>query len=374
MRIPHGVAGLVPLVLLVLAGGCLQSDSTLEGPALTMGTSGEAWVEAWDPVGPPSVPTVTELDVVLGLSEEQARVAEGALTAWQAEMETWRAAMQARMHDGRPGPPPGGHGLPGGFGEFEPPMLAFLETLVPVLDAEQVGPLAHLLAEKRDQRPPHVGDDGHGHGGPGHEGGHHGGGIGMGPHGDPGMFLGRILARIDGLTAEQIEQIRIVLEGARPEFHDLRIAFVAGTISAEELRDRARALRERIEASLRSILDVGQFAALEAAIAEHRAEMASRRLATLAQGVARRLEFLAKVLGLTAEQKAMVAAVLEESVAARRAVLEALRDGTIEIEDALYQGYVIATRTANAIRALLTPEQAAILDALKRLLPGHCAP
>jgi Spy/CpxP family protein refolding chaperone len=188
------------------------------------------------------------------------------------------------------------------------------------------------------------------------------------------MFLGRILAQIDGLTTDQIQQIRVVLEGARPEFHDLRIAFVTGTISAEELRDRAKALRERIEGSLRSILTAEQFAAFEAALAEHRAEMASRRLATLAQGVARRLEFLANVLELTVEQKAQVAAVLEESVAARRAVLEALRDGTIEIEDALYQGYVIATRTADAIRALLTPEQAAIFDALKRLLPGHCAP
>jgi hypothetical protein len=80
------------------------------------------------------------------------------------------------------------------------------------------------------------------------------------------------------------------------------------------------------------------------------------------------------VLGLSDDQSAQVTSILEASVAQRRAVLEALAAGTIEIEDALYQGYVIAQDTDAAIRAVLTPDQVTVFDALKKLLPGHRGP
>jgi len=187
-------------------------------------------------------------------------------------------------------------------------------------------------------------------------------------------FLGRLVHELDGVTDEQREQIHEALAGKRQEFFELRQAFAEGTLSAEELHDRAKALRESIESALQSILTGEQYEALEALVAEHRAELAQSRLDRLEEGVARRLDFLSNVLTLTDDQRAQVSAILEQSVAARRTVLEALRDGTIEIEDALYEGYVIAQDTADAIRALLNPEQQVIFDSLRRVLPGHRGP
>ena len=211
-------------------------------------------------------------------------------------------------------------------------MLAFLEAVVPVLDADQVATLAEELEAQCNERPQV------------YRGGR-GGGQGRGPHGrgphgrGPGMFLGRILHDLDGVTDEQAGQITEALDGNRQEFFDLRRAFAKGTISAEELRDGAKALRESVERALQSVLSDDQYSALEAALAEHRAEIATRRLENLEQGVARRLEFLTKVLALTDGQPAAVYAVLDESVV--------------------------------ALRALLTPEQAEIFDSLRNLLPGH---
>lgn len=350
---------------LMLAAGCLQSDRGTDGESPTLAPqAGESWVEGWNSVGPPALPSLEELRTELGLTEEQSGVVEAALGTWQAGMEVCsdriRDRARDRLHDGRGGPPPGGHGMPGGFGEFEPPMLGFLESVVPVLEPGQVSTLADLLEARCNERPRFR--EG--------RGGRHGHGPGPGP----GMFLGPILQQIEGVTAEQGAQIREALEGMRQEFFELRRAFAAGTVSAEDLRDRAKELRESIEAALREILTAEQYAAFEEAVAEHRADMAERRLENLEEGVARRLEFLGNVLGLSDAQKAQVAAVLDESIAARRTVLEALRDGSIEIEDALYQGYVIARETADAIRALLDPEQVEIFDSLKRLLPGHRGP
>lgn len=368
MRFPM-VMRLAPLALLLaFVPGCLQSDrNAAEDAGLAAEVAGESWVEAWDSLAPPAVPTLDDLQAALGLTEEQSPVVAEALATWQSAMEAHRAAMQERRGEGRGGAT-GGHGVPGGFGEHEPPMLAFLETVAPVLDSNQVASLANLLETRCNERP-----DGR-RGGYG-QGGRHGAGRGPGRHGrGPGLFLGRLVHELEGVTDEQRTQIHEALAGKRQEFFELRQAFAEGTISAEELRDEAKALRESIESALQSILTAEQYEALEALVAEHRAELAQRRLDRLEEGVARRLEFLSNVLTLTDDQRAQVSAILEQSVAARRAVLEALRDGTIEIEDALYEGYVIAQDTAGAIRALLTPEQQVIFDSLRRVLPGHRGP
>ena len=129
-----------------------------------------------------------------------------------------------------------------------------------------------------------------------------------------------------------------------------------------------------LETTLQSVLTDAQQATLEEAMAEHRAAVSERRLEKLDAGVQRRVEFLNSVLELTDAQFAQVESILTATLPERRTILEALRDGSIEIEDALYQGYVLAEQTAASIRAVLTAEQTVVFDALKKLLPGHRGP
>ena len=110
------------------------------------------------------------------------------------------------------------------------------------------------------------------------------------------------LQRLTGLEREKIEA----------EYRELcdEIARLEAIYSRHdpesELSRVNRALAEadvladgpRISGELESILSEEQFAALEAAIAEHRAERTQRRIDNLGEGLDRRVEFLTNVLGL----------------------------------------------------------------------------
>lgn len=349
-------AGLALGAIALAGAGCVQSDSpTAVTETAASAAQGETWVEAWDSVQPPALPTLVELTTALTLTEKQIPVVSAALADWNAAEAAFRERIRDRMHDGRPGD--AGFGVPGAAGENEPPLLTFLGTVVPVLEPAQVDELVALL-QARMQAGPH--DEGMGPHGPMH---------GPGP-GGPGPFLGDALHELD-LSADQRDALREQLHESGQAFHDLRVSFAEGTITAEQLRDGAKALREQLETVLAGILSDEQLATLHEAMAEHRAEVATRRLATLEQDIQRRAAFLEKVLQLTPSQASAVSGILEGTVPERTAILTALRDGTMQIEDALYQGYLLAEQTAAAIRAELTPEQAAVFDALKMLIPGH---
>lgn len=355
-----------------LLGGCLsdadRSTDDAAAAAAAATATGETWVEAWDASGPPGFPTAAELSAGLSLTDEQAAVVNAALNEWRARMEEQRRRMEQRRNSQ-------GHGMPGAFGENEPPMLAFLEAVVPALDTDQVATMAGLLERKHDEAgEPGMGPGPRGSRGGGvRPGGRPGGPGGPGFGGPIGGVLRELRDELD-LSADQLTALHDALRASHDTFRDLRRQFRDGSITAEELRDAARDARLALEEQLAEILSAEQYTLLMDTLAEHRTEMIDRRLAHLDEGAARRLEFLTNVLQLDDAQAAQVETVLDDSMDARRAVLEALRDGSIEIEEALYQGYLIAQSTAAAIRDLLTPEQQAVFDALRTLLPGHGGP
>jgi len=344
---------LTPFVILAAAtlGGCLTEADRTDGSAADAAATatGETWVEAWDASGAPGLPTPDQLRSALSLTDEQAAVVQAALTEWARNMEQHRNVRA--------------HGVPGGFGDLEPPMLAFLQGVIPALDAGQVRTLATILERNREQLGPMMGDGRH-------PGGRPGGPRFGGPIGD---VLRDLRDELD-LDDAQRQALAVALHDSRDTFHALRRAFVNGEITAEELRDAAKAARVALETQLATILNDDQYALLMNALAERRSEMATRRLEHLEEGVQRRIDFLTTVLSLDDAQAAQVQSILLATIPLRQAILEGLRDGTIAIEDALYQGYVIARDTSEAIRALLTPEQQEIFDALKQLLPGHRGP
>jgi hypothetical protein len=345
--------------LVFAATGCLDESRNLDlgaDPASAANANGEAWVEAWDSIAPPAVPTIDELEGALGLSDAQVAVVGDALETWRSKMDEKRSG-RGRRGAGDRGDRPG-HGVPGGFGDFEPPLLGFLEAVVPVLESTQVTALADLLEEKREDARPSFGSGG----GRPRRGGRGGGPLGFVPR--------DVVAALD-LSDQQRDELIEALRGSFETFHELRQSFAGGEITAEELRDQAKETREALEERVAEILSTTQFDALTKALAEHRAEIAQRRLDHLGEGIDRRVSFLATVLELSDAQRIEVESALEASVAERRAILEGLRDGTIEIEEALYRGYLIAEAAAETIRSVLTAEQASVFDDLRRLLPGH---
>jgi hypothetical protein len=340
-----------------LLSGCLSDRSSQpEGGLGASGAGGESWVEAWDSTYTPSLPTLSELEAALGLTPEQSAVLAPALERWRDDVNECRESIRRRQggpRHGREGS--GGHGLPGGFGDFEPPVLAFLEAVVPVLEPAQITALVDQLPMRRGMDQPRPGRGPHG---PGR--GHH------------GMFMMRVLRQLD-LNPEQRLAVMERVRDSRQQYHDLRTAFHDGTVTAEEIRDGAKEIRLALEEDLRSILDEEQFTRYQELLGEARAKIADRMLERLPEGIERRAKFLTRILTLTDEQILQVRAALEEAASRREAILIALRDGKIEIEDALYEGYLIEQDTKEAIRALLTPEQLEIFDALRAFLPG-CGP
>jgi len=362
----------IGLLAASLMAGCLSDAdrSTDDSAAAAAATaSGETCVEAWDASGPPGFPTTAELQAALQLTNEQTATVDAALNEWRTRMEEQRRQREQRRNAQ-------GHGMPGAFGENEPPMLAFLSAVVPVLDAGQVATMAGLLEQKRNE----AGEPGMGPGGPGGPGMRPGGGRGgPGGPGGPGFGgpIGRVLHELRDqldLSADQRTALHDALKESHDTFRDLRQQFRDGTITAEELRDAAHDARVALEEQLADILSADQYTLLMDTLAEYRTEMINRRLANLEEGAARRLEFLQTVLQLDDTQTAQVQSILNDSMDTRRTILESLRDGVIEIEEALYQGYVLAQSTAAAIRDVLTPEQQAVFDALRPLLPGHGGP
>ena len=351
----------VALGALTLGQGCLNDAADSESAQLLGAPSadGESWVEAWDSTSGPRFPSLDDFVAALSLTEEQQATFSSALSELQSSVKPRRP--QGGQGGGGRGPRGGGegrkprheHGMPGGFGEGERPVMTFLETVVPALSTEQVDAMADLMQAHRDAQASD-GDRPRGRRG-------------------PGPFLGKIFREVGqdlGVTSDQREAIMTTMKSKRSDFRALRQAFAAGEITAEQLRDDSRALRLEVQGELESILSEEQLAALEAAIAEHRAERTQRRIDNLGGGLDRRVEFLTNVLGLDGGTAAAVRGVLEGSLSERQAVLEALRDGNLDIEEALYRGYTIAQTTIANVASQLSGDAAAKFDALQRLLPG----
>jgi len=170
-----------------------------------------------------------------------------------------------------------------------------------------------------------------------------------GHHRRGGAHFGRMAGEL-GLTAAQQQQMRSVMAQAREERQALR------ELPPEERRAAAREMRQRMRAEMQAILTPEQQERARELRAEHR----ERRFE-------RRIERMQERLGLSDQQASQVRGILERSQAQRARI----RESSQSREDAREAMRALHQRTQNAIRGVLTPEQAAELESMREGRRGH---
>lgn len=220
-----------------------------------------------------------------------------------------------------------------------------------VLTSEQIATIAARQEQVRDRIAARRADSfGQGRNGPGtRQRGARGG------RGGPGGAGGGPWAELD-LTQAQQDVIRAVMEEYRPQLEALRDQVHSGSLTREEARDQASAIRDAIRAEVEAVLTPEQLAALDD-LRTARGDRAQDREEARQQA----RDAMTEALGLTAEQQTQI---------------EALRDAPRA------EGTRQERREAHrdAFEAILTVEQLEIVtvhDALRghgilrRLSGGH---
>ena len=233
-------------------------------------------------------------------------------------------------------------------------MVTFLVGSAPILsDAQMIG-LVTFLAEWRDdiREELEAAHDGRpGRGGPGRM-----------------LLVGGALRDLD-LDADVRTEVRELVTESGGALGDLFESFADEAITAEALRDGAKAVSAEFDAALEALIGADAFATFVDARAEHVAEMAEHRIERLDDMAARRLEHLTAILELDADDAASVGAILEDAVASMTSTLQSLADGSIDRWDAMYAAHVTATETADAIAQVLEGSTAELFAALRDLMP-----
>lgn len=305
-----------------------------------------------------TLPTETELQIELGLSDTQAEAMAVLLGNWRRDMQNGESAEPGQGRRLR--------------GEHR---MIFLEEATGILDREQFLQLVNHLAERRDAmqgqgRPlggPMAGGRGpgmgHGHGGNDH-------GIGQGANDRPGQGDGPrfllIFEELD-LSEEQRTAIRTWLEEYR-ESHE-----PPEQGNPEARREFMQQMREDMREFLQTVLDEDQLDELDSLHAARRLERIAVQLENLDERFERRVEFLTTVLQLDDGQSGAFAELSESAAAAIRALLEDADENT-DFDALREELRTLRDEMDAALRALLDTEQLEILDALAELMhrgPGH---
>lgn len=328
------------LVALNLAG-CTQSGTEPDAGTRTPFSS--------------EVPAMSEIEAIASLSSEQVTALTPAYATWvQAETAWVRAAQPAS----------------------DPPVLDFLAASVAVLEPAQfsrlvvalhglqaaratgMGVLDPLFGEPRDREL--MGGRGRG---PGHHGPRH-----PGPRPDPFAEL--------GLSAAQLEQVRVARDDLKSAVDALLEQFRAGTLTEAELAAGIDAARAGFETALQGILTAEQWAQLQESRRQHLIARLTARLARFDQDIARQVARLDVVLGLSDTQVTDITTLVTNTRPAIEEVLAGLQGGTLTPQQALDALRALEASTTATIRSTLTEAQAAIFDVLvhvRRLFPG-CRP
>jgi len=325
--------GVIAACTLVFAAGCFESSTQPAG-----GGASNMTTLSWN-----------DLSAQAGLSAEQAAALAPAHGAWQRDEASWSAR---------------------GGDSGEPPVLDFLAASAAFIDRGQMGRMAaavHVYEAGRISIPvlddPLLGPGGRGPGMSGH------GGPGRGHRpGDPGGEL--------GLTPEQLRQIRAARQTFFATVHELVQQLRAGTITRDDFDAGVEGAQGAFETSLQSILTAEQYAQLQTARRDRIVAHLTRRVAEFDANLARHVAVLDRILDLSDAQAAGITTIVQNSKPPVEAVLTGLQDNTLTPQAAQAQLKQIAADTAAAIRATLTPEQAALFDTLthlRRLFPG-CRP
>lgn len=341
---------------LFLLNGCdNEGEDALLGP-----DPAKAEADVTQIAGPLASLTIDEIAQKVEMTADQRERLGDALEEAQARHGVRASGERPRF--GRRGA--GRHGGRGGPGGGEMPMLGFLDGASKILDSRQFLGLARLLAEKRDARlaeletAPWFGE----RGGPGREHGRAGGG-GWAAFGDRA-------ARHLNLTEDQKTRVAAVLDASREKILAIRREVAAGGLTREAARDRMHAVRLETGDAMRGILTAEQWEKAEGFRRDRMGDRIDERIDRMDDQLARRADFLARVLDLDASQAEAVRAAILATVSERTRILEQVKSGTLDPEDAFESIRAIEDELAEAIGGLLTPEQRAIWDELKDLLPG----
>jgi Spy/CpxP family protein refolding chaperone len=364
------VAGL--LLVSVFGGGCQDSAGDYQSSS-PISPIAEAASDVM-------VPTLADIEAVIDLAPEQREAFEACLARWR---DAVAERMANRGHGMGNGPCGGVHGRwqGSGDGECDPeerarPVLGFLEEASDILDTGQFVALLQFLGDRMEAHRSAMGEAGGRALGDGEMRGHGAGRFGRKGEG-PGMAGGErmegLLEELD-LSEEQKSQIGDARERMREAIGELRSQFTPGESDREELRDKMQALRDRFEEELRNILTAEQYSRLEELRAERRSEMEEKREERGRQMRERLVEFLTEVLDLSGTQSQQVSAILADAGEQTSQLHEKARTGEISREDARSELDRIRDETTEAMKQLLTPEQAEIFEALKDLIPGHGRP
>ena len=185
-----------------------------------------------------------------------------------------------------------------------------------------------------------------------------------------GPFARKMAERF-GVTTEDIAELRQAHRESGEKSRALHRDFAAGTISAELLRDGLREVRLGTEARAREVLGDEEFARLHERRSERHGERLERRAAKLDEIATTQADRLSRALRLDAAGESRIEAALRGTIQSRRALLEEIGGGNLAPEDVLYRGIQIEAETSAAIRATLSPEEAARFDTIRRLMPGQ---
>mgnify|MGYP001268874625 CR=1 FL=1 len=230
---------------------------------------------------------------------------------------------------------------------FEPPMIRFLEKASSSLNGDQFVILARFLAGRRAEMRPD-------------------------PGGPPTPFqgpFGRLAARRLGLTDAQQDLLKPFFTAFGDGMGQVGAGLEAGTMTPEQVRDRARELRLALEQGAQGVLTPEQWKQVQTFREERRDRRSDRRADAQPQQVDRITGMYVRVLGLEEAQASRVRQIMEATIPARRAVAERRALGTIEPEDFVYEMMTIEKNALEQMRGVLTPDQAVRSDALLDLLP-----
>jgi hypothetical protein len=325
------------LVLLVALSGCGEDGtSELVAPGEETETS---------PLASP--PSLAEIQSAADLSSKRTADLEPPHTAWVEAHRSW----ETEYRNAEPGDPAdGGHHImgPGGRGL---PVIGFLEESAEKLDRSEMVRLAGYLGARQEA----------------HKAGwqHH-----RGPRGrEPGGMHGP-LADLDMTEEQRMEMMQAMMAfgmGMR-ELHEAR---EAGTLTDEEIRDKAKELHQTLRAEMERILGSEKFAELEAERRERMIERAKMRLEHLDELYTRREEALTRILQLDEADAAALSGILANAKTRHQEVLNQFLAGSMETEDMFYELLTLRKEAKAAIYELLDEDQKAILESLERLHPRH---
>jgi hypothetical protein len=184
------------------------------------------------------------------------------------------------------------------------------------------------------------------------------------------MRLGHDL-QLDRAT---METLMSAAHDAGAALHDLLESYRTGAITADALRDQAGKVRETLAGRLDAALSDEAYAKLLELDADLRAKLADCALSGMAEGVERHVTGLTRMLDLTAEQQQQVRDALTGFQPRIETMLNGIKDGSVTFEAALYEDLSIQHDVDAAIRALLTADQIAKLDAIADLMHRPMVP